>query len=88
MNWQLIFNPFSLFTEKQLAVSGIALTLTGTLIGYLCNSSFNGTLDMHLIKDSNLATVGAENAINISIVTILLSALGKYFNSKTRFIDI
>ncbi|WP_428224014.1 YIP1 family protein [Flavobacterium sp.] len=43
---------------------------------------------MHLIKDSNLATVGAENAINISIVTILLFALGKYFNSKTRFIDI
>lgn len=88
MNWQLIFNPFSIFTEKQLALSGIALTLAGTAIGYYCNSSFNGTLDMHLIEDSKLLTVLFENTINISIVTLVFFALGNYFNAKTRFIDL
>lgn len=88
MNWQTIFNPFSKFTEKQLVFGGILLTVAGTLIGYFCNSSFNGTLDMHLIEDSKLLTVALENLINIAIVTILFFALGKYFNTKTRLIDI
>jgi len=88
MNWQTLFNPFSKFTEKQLAISGIILTIIGTLIGYLCNSSYNGTLDMHLINNSKLFTVTQENMIDIGIVTFLFFALGKYFNSKTRFIDI
>ena len=88
MNWQTIFNPFSIFSEKQLVFGGILLTIIGTLIGYYCNSSFNGTLDMHLIENCKLPTVALENLINISIVTVLFFPLGKYFNSKTRFIDI
>ncbi|MFC7775054.1 YIP1 family protein [Flavobacterium sp. GCM10027622] len=88
MKWQTIFNPFSIFSEKQLLLSGIVLSVAGTFIGYYCNSSFNGTLDMHLIEDSKLLTVALENAIDISVVTVLLFALGKYLNSKTRFVDI
>lgn len=88
MNWQTIFNPFSIFNEKQLVLGGIAATLTGTIVGYLCNGSYNGTLDMHLIEHSNLSTVAIENLINISTVTLLFWGLGKYFNAKTRVIDI
>ncbi|HKX85460.1 MAG TPA: YIP1 family protein [Flavobacterium sp.] len=88
MNWQTIFNPFSTFSEKQLLVSGLLISVAGTLIGYACNSSYNGTLDMHLIDDSKLLTVTLENLIDISVVTALLFALGKYLNTKTRFVDI
>lgn len=88
MSWKIIFNPFSIFTEKQLAFGGVILTITGSSIGYLCNGSYNGTLDMHLIDNGNLLTVTLENLINISVVTFLFFGLGKYFNSKTRFIDI
>lgn len=88
MNWQTIFNPFSIFSEKQLAIAGISITITGSLIGSFCNSSFNGTLDMHIAENPKLITVFLENFINISTITLLLFGLGKYFNTKTRFIDI
>lgn len=88
MSWKIIFNPFSIFTEKQLAFGGVILTIIGSIIGYFCNSSYNGTLDMHLIDNGNLLIVTLENLINISVVTFLFFGLGKYFNSKTRFIDI
>ena len=88
MNWQTIFNPFSIFSEKQLVIGGVILTVTGSIIGYLCNATYNGTLDMHLIDNSRLLTASLENLINIIIVTVLFFALGKYFNAKTRIIDI
>ncbi|MCL9806004.1 hypothetical protein NAT51_10745 [Flavobacterium amniphilum] len=88
MNWQTLFNPFSIYTEKQLVISGIFLTITGSVIGYLCNSTFNGVLDMHLIDNTKLSIVFLENTINISTLTILLFGLGKYLNNKTRIIDI
>jgi len=88
MNWQTIFNPFSIFTEKQLVTGGLLITVIGSIIGFLCNGSYNGTLDMHIIDNSKLLTVSLENLINISTVTILFLGLGKYFNSKTRVVDI
>lgn len=88
MNWQTIFNPFSIYTEKQLALSGLFVTIAGSFIGTYCNSSFNGTLDMHIVENPELITVFLENTINVSIVTLLFFGLGKYFNTKTRFIDI
>ncbi len=88
MNWQTIFNPFSIFTEKQLALSGLLITIVGSIIGSFCNSSFNGTLDMHIVENPELITVFLENIINVSIVALLFFGLGKYFNTKTRFIDI
>lgn len=57
MNWQTIFNPFSIFSEKQLAIAGISITIAGSLIGSFCNSSFNGTLDMHIAENPKLITV-------------------------------
>jgi hypothetical protein len=88
MNWQKLFNPFSIYTEKQLVFFGIFLTITGSIIGFLCNSTFNGALDMHLIENAKLPIVFLENIINITIVTIILFGLGRYLNSKTRIIDI
>lgn len=88
MNWQTFFNPFSKFEEKQLLIGGIFLTFLGTVIGFLCNASFDGVLDMHILEKTTFSKVAIENTINIATITILLFSLGKFFNSKTRFIDI
>lgn len=88
MNWQLLFNPFSKFNEKQLLLFGLIITGIGTLIGYYSNASYNGVLDMHLIHQTSLKRVLVENSINISTITITLFILGKILNAKTRIIDI
>jgi hypothetical protein len=33
MNWKLLFNPFGIYSEKQLLVSGILITVAGSLLG-------------------------------------------------------
>lgn len=88
MNWQTLFNPFSKFEENQLLIGGIILTIIGTLIGFLCNASFDGVLDMHIVEKTTFSKVAIENTINVATITILLFVLGKILNSKTRFIDI
>ena len=88
MNWQLVFNPFSKFNEKQLLLFGLIITGIGTLAGYYSNVSFNGVLDMHLINQTSLKRVLIENSINISTISITLFILGKILNAKTRTIDI
>lgn len=88
MNWQLIFNPFSIFSEKQLAIAGILLTIIGSLIGFYCNGNYNGILDMQLEKIPNLKQPLLQNLINVTTVSILLFITGKSINKKTRIIDI
>jgi ABC-type microcin C transport system permease subunit YejB len=88
MNWQLIFNPFSIFSEKQLAIAGILLTIIGSLIGFYCNGNYNGALDMQLEKIPNLKQPLLQNLINVTTVSILLFITGKSINKKTRIIDI
>ena len=88
MNWQTLFNPFSKFEENQLLIGGILVTILGTIIGFLCNVTFDGVLDMHIIEETTLIKVTIENTVNISTITLLLFVLGKIVNPKTRFIDI
>ena len=82
------FNPFSKFTEKQLTITGVLITIVGTIIGYYCSVSFNGVLDVHLVDQTTFTTSLIENAVNIATITLLLLLLGKYLNPKTRLIDI
>jgi Yip1 domain len=88
MTWQTIFNPFSKYTEKQLTLAGVLITIVGTIIGYHCGVSFNGVLDVHLVDKTFFTNTLSENAINLVTITLLLFLLGKYLNSKTRIIDI
>ena len=87
MNWKLLFNPFGIYSEKQLLVSGILITLAGSLIGSLFNVTFDGVLDVHQYETDFLMSL-KENSINVACIFMVLFILGKLINRKTRAIDI
>lgn len=87
MNWKLLFNPFGIYSEKQLLVSGILITLAGSLVGSLFNVTFDGVLDVHQYETDFLTSL-KENSINVACIFIALFILGKLINRKTRAIDI
>lgn len=87
MNWKLIFNPFSKFSEIQLLIFGSIITLFGCFVGSYFHVSFDGVLDVHS-NEVNFLDSLQENAINIVSVFIMLLVLGKIINLKTRVIDV
>ncbi len=87
MNWKLLFNPFGIYSEKQLLVSGILITLAGSFVGSLFNVTFDGVLDVHQYETDFLTSL-KENSINVACIFMVLFILGKLINRKTRAIDI
>lgn len=87
MNWKLLFNPFGIYSEKQLLISGILITLAGSFVGSLFNVTFDGLLDVHQYETDFLTSL-KENSINVACIFIVLFVLGKLINRKTRVIDI
>lgn len=88
MNWKLIFNPFSKFTEQQLLWVGILATFAGCIIGSYFQVVFDGALDVHPISEITFWEGMKILLIDIFSVVLLLFILGKIINSKTRIIDI
>lgn len=87
MNWKLLFNPFGIYSEKQLLVSGILITAAGSFLGSWLNVTFDGVLDVHQYKTDFLTGL-KENGINVACIFIVLFVLGKLINRKTRAVDI
>lgn len=87
MNWKLLFNPFGIYSEKQLLISGILITVAGSFVGSLFNVTFDGVLDVHQYETGFLTSL-KENGTNIACTFIVLFMLGKLINRKTRAIDI
>ena len=83
-----ILNPFYTFSEKQLLVAGIIITLIGIALCTFFNVHFIGILKM----DPTGKVQFYQSAIEI--ISCVLSAslcffiIGKIINKKTRFIDI
>lgn len=86
MNWKTIFNPFEKYSEKQLLIASVLLTIFGSLIGSFCQVIYDGFLDVHSYENTFSHSI-LENLINGMVMTIFLFALGKIINNKTRFID-
>lgn len=87
MNWKTIFNPFSKFTETQLLVFGIAITVIGSFFGFFFQVSYDGVLDVHS-KNVTFFESLKENAVNVFSIFVVLLVLGKIINQRTRIIDI
>lgn len=83
-----ILNPFEKFTEQKLLLFGLLLLLIGSYIGFVFNAYFDSILHISFIKNSVLIATLIQNAIIAVLLAIVLYALGKYINPKTRFIDI
>lgn len=86
MTW--ITQPFEQIAEKKLLTIGLTSLLAGSLIALNTNARFDGVIDMHLVERVRPIQPFLDNIINTIILAVLLFALGKYINSKTRFIDI
>ena len=86
MKWKTIFNPFEKYSEKQLLIASVLLTIFGSLIGSFCQVIYDGFLDVHSYENTFSHSI-LENLINGMVMTIFLFALGKIINNKTRFID-
>jgi hypothetical protein len=84
----LIFNPFEKISDKKLLIIGIASILIGYILGYLFNARYDGVFDLHFEKNTSYFTALLDIMISVSITCLLLLAIGKYTNTKTRFIDI
>ncbi|HAO08307.1 MAG TPA: hypothetical protein DCQ50_15290 [Chryseobacterium sp.] len=87
MNWKLIFNPFGIYSEKQLFITGILLTLTGALLGSFLDITYDGVLDIHQ-SETDFLTSLKENGNNVACIFVTLLISGKIINRKTRAIDI
>lgn len=85
---KIIINPFEKFTEVPLFILGTALTIGGSLLGFLFSSRFDGVLDLHVIPNVTLAQPFIDNAINTVSLFVLLFILGIIINKKTRIIDV
>ncbi len=84
----LLLNPFKKYQENKLVIIGILATLLGSIIAYIFSARFDGVIDIHFVSSINLWQPFIDSFINISLLSLILFALGKYINKKTRFIDI
>ena len=83
-----LYNPFELYSERQLLIFGLVLTLIGSFLGYLFNGRFDGIIDFHLLESVIFLEVVLDNFFNAVLLTMLLFINGKIINSKTRFVDV
>ena len=83
-----LLNPFEKYTENKLFVFGLVFLLIGSYIGYLFNAYFDSILHISFIKNSGFIATLIQNVIIAILLTIVLYALGKYINPKTRFVDV
>lgn len=83
-----IYNPFEIFSERQLLIFGILFLAIGSFLGFLFNGRFDGVLDLHFVEFADFYEVLLDNLINTMVLTILLFLLGLFINPKTRIIDL
>jgi len=83
-----LYNPFEIFSERQLLLIGILFLIIGSFLGYLFNGRFDGVLDLHFVEFVDFYEVFLDNIINTFVLTIFLFLLGLFINPKTRIIDL
>ena len=84
----LILNPFQRYSEKKILLFGIPITIIGSFFGWYFNARFDGVIDLHFVKSILPFQPFFDNLIALFCLNLVLIGLGKYFNPKTRSIDI
>lgn len=81
-------NVFERYTDRELLIGGLIITLAGSILGYLLKGRYDGFLDLHFVEQIAWWQPFADNMINVAVGTLLLFLLGKLLvNPKTRILD-
>ncbi|WP_020213584.1 hypothetical protein [Flavobacterium rivuli] len=85
---KIIINPFEKFTEIQLFILGVALTVGGSLLSYLLKCRVDGVLHIGAGINVTIAQSFIDSGIATFSLFIVFYVLGLVINKKTRLIDI
>ncbi|MBC7642357.1 MAG: hypothetical protein H7174_08475 [Flavobacterium sp.] len=85
---KILFNPFAKFSDKFLIIFGIISTLLGLSLSWFFNAQFDGVLDLHFNGSINIYESLVLILIDIIILVVLLFALAKFINNKSRIMDV
>lgn len=83
-----LLNPFQNYSERQLLIVGFLGNALLVLLCFHFKTKFIGNLKTIPLNSIELKNVIVQHLIIVAITTLLFFGLGKYLNSKTRFIDI
>jgi hypothetical protein len=84
----LLFDPFQRYSEKKILLFGIPITFFGSFLGWYFNARFDGVIDLHFVKSIFPFQPFFDNLIALFCLNLVLIGLGKYFNPKTRIVDV
>lgn len=84
---QLLKNPFSALTDKQIVSIGIVSFIIGIFIAYQLQIQIQ-ILRINPLEIPTLLQVAIGHLIILTSLTVPFFILGKIINNKTRFIDI
>jgi hypothetical protein len=86
--FELAFNPYIRIAGLQAFGIGIIINIIIAVIANYRNIYFDGVLDMHFVKISNLINAFTIMSINIAVLTIIMWIAGLLVTRNFRFIDI
>ncbi len=85
---KILINPFEKYSESTLLLVGILALALGSVMGYYCNARFDGVIDLHFVKAVGAYEPLLDLVVTVGVTAVMLFALGKYHNPKTRLIDL
>jgi len=84
----LLLKPFERYSEWRLLVVGLLAFAVGTVLSKLFNTHFDGVLDAHFSNTISWSETILNNSVNVVSLTLVLFAVGKIINHKTRLVDL
>ncbi|MXS70199.1 hypothetical protein GSF70_03135 [Flavobacteriaceae bacterium W22] len=89
MNWKILLNPFSKFSEVQLFTVGLIFMLINFTVTYLFGFQLDSIFHYGYIGENDPLLKTVLITLKSYLIAIaVLFVLGKIFNRKTRLIDI
>ena len=82
-----LYNPFEKYSGNILLLIGIAITIAGSVLGYLLGAKFDSILHISFMNTPFIEPF-IDNAVNIALLFTALYIVGYFINKKTRVIDI
>ena len=84
----IFINPFEKYADWTLLLIGILAAMLGSAAGFYFNARFDGVLDLHFVEKVSAFSPLLDISISIAASAVIFFIVGKYYNPKTRLIDI